>query len=317
LCRKQGITQRLFPALWNLWVFNAASGDLDSALTLATQLHELARQSSDPASTLQAHHANWSTLYSRGDLTGCASHAREGMQLYRHDRSDLSGLEYGSHDCGVCALMFSARTLALLGENATALRHAGDGVALAERLSHPFTRAFALTHAAAVHLELDDPRQAREYGELARDIAREWRFSLLEGWASCYLGASLARLDELTAGMALLCEGIERSRATGSEMFQPHLVGLLAAAHLRDGSIDEGLQCVSDALAISARTGERFYLSELHRIKGELHLAQGSGPQRQAEAEGELRKALAVAHSQRAALLASRATTALLGFSPS
>jgi tetratricopeptide (TPR) repeat protein len=233
------------------------------------------------------------------------------MQLYRHDRVDLSGFEYGSHDCGVCALMFSARTLALLGEKATALRHASDGVALAERLNHPFTRAFALTHAAAIHLELDDPLQAREYGEQARDVAHEWRFPLLEAWASCYLGASLAGLDESSAGLSLLTAGIERSRATGSEMFQPHLVGLLAAAHLREGAIDEGMRCVSDALAISARTGERFYLSELHRIKGELHRAQGPGPQRLAEAQDEFRKALAVAHSQRASLPASRATTAL------
>ncbi len=311
LCRKQGATQRLFPALWNLWVFNAARGEFDRAQTLATQLHELASASSDPASLLQAHHANWSTLYSRGDFTGCAAHTRDGMQLYRHDRLDLSGLEYGSHDCGVCALMFSARTLTLLGEGAMALRHAGDGVALAERLNHPFTRAFALTHAAAIHLELDDPVKAREYGEVAQGVAREWHFPLLEAWASCYLGAALARLDDLAAGLAMLGEGVERSRATGSEMFQPHLFGLLAAAHLRNGSIDEGLRCVSEALAVTARTGERFYLSELHRIKGELHLAQGSGCAGRAQAEGELRKALAVAHSQRASLPAARATTAL------
>jgi predicted ATPase len=42
LCRKQGVTQRLFPALWNLWVFNAARGEFDRAQALATQLHELA-----------------------------------------------------------------------------------------------------------------------------------------------------------------------------------------------------------------------------------------------------------------------------------
>jgi adenylate cyclase len=109
----------------------------------------------------------------------------------------------------------------------------------------------------------------------------------------------------------MLGEGVERSRATGSEMFQPHLFGLLAAAHLRNGSIDEGLRCVSEGLAVTARTGERFYLSELHRIKGELHLAQGSGCAGRALAEGELRKALAVAHSQRASLPAARATMAL------
>jgi len=311
LCRKQGVTQRLFPALWNLWVFKAARGELERAQALATQLHELACASSDPASMLQAHHANWSTLYARGDFTACAAHTREGMQLYRHDRIDLSGLEYGSHDCGVCALMFSARTLTLQGEGETALRHARDAIALAERLDHPFTRAFALTNAAAIHLELDDPAKGREYGEVARAVAREWHFPLLGAWASCYLGASLVRLDEVAAGLALLDEGIDRSRATGSEMFQPHLLGLLAAAHLRSGSTDDGMRCVSEALAISARTGERFYLSELHRIKGELHLAQEWDCAGRSQAESEFRQALAVAHSQHAALPARRATAAL------
>ena len=68
---------------------------------------------------------------------------------------------------------------------------------------------------------------------------------------------------------------------------------------------------MSEALAITARTGERFYLSELHRIKGELHLAQQSGADGRLQAESEFRKALAVAHSQHASLPAARATTAL------
>ena len=71
------------------------------------------------------------------------------------------------------------------------------------------------------------------------------------------------------------------------------------------------MQCVTEALAISTRTGERFYLSELHRIKGELHLAQQSDAEGRLQAESEFRNALAVAHSQHASLPAIRATTAL------
>ena len=310
LCRKQGATQQLFPALWNLWVFNAASGELDRAHGLATQLHELACTSGDPASMLQAHHANWTTLYSRGDLAGCAAHTRDGMQLYRTGR--VGDLEYGSHDCGVCARMFSARTLALFGETEKARRHLNEGIALAEQLAHPFTRAFGLTHAAAVCLELDDPLKCREYGEAARAVAREWQFPLLDAWAACYMGASLAQLDEAAAGLAMISDGIDRARAMGSEMFQPHLFGLLADAHLRNRSAEDGLRCVSEALAISARTGERFYLAELHRIKGELHWVQESSRAGRLQAESEFRKALAVAHSQHASLPAARVSTALL-----
>jgi DNA-binding winged helix-turn-helix (wHTH) protein/predicted ATPase len=311
LCQKQGAPQRLFPALWNLWVFSTVSGGLDRAQVLATQLYELACTSSDPASMLQAHHANWATLYSRGDLPGCAAHTRDGMQLYQLHRADDGDLEYGSHDCGVCARMFSARTLALFGESENALRHLDDGIALAEQLAHPFTRAFALTHAAAICLELDDPLKCREYGAAARAVAREWQFPLLDAWAACYMGASLAQLDEAATGLAMISDGIDRARAMGSEMFQPHLFGLLADVHLRNRSAEDGLRCVSEGLAISARTGERFYLAELHRIKGELHRVHGAGHDGRLEAESEFRKALAIAHSQHASLPAARTTTAL------
>ncbi len=309
LCHEHGATQRLFPALWNLWVFNAASGSLQQAHGLALQLRELARHSQDPASMLQAHHANWSTLYSLGDLAGCAAHTRDGLTLYSADHADGSDLEYGSHDCGVCARMFGARTLALSGEADAAARQVDEGIALAERLGHPFTRAFALTHAAAVHLELDDAVKCRDYGNAAREIASEWHFTLMDAWAACYVGASRVRLGEPAVGIAMIQQGIENARATGSEMFQSHLLGLLAEAQLRNRAIDEGLRYVDDAFRISAHTGERFYVAELHRIKGELCLAQ-TGSDR-ALAERQLRTALSIANSQAAALPAQRAAIAL------
>lgn len=309
LCQKHGTAPRLFPALWNLWVFNAASGSLGAAHRLALQLREIASGSGDPASMLQAHHANWSTLYSLGDLAGCAAHASDGLKLYPPDRVDGTDLEYGSHDCGVCARMFSARTLALSGKSAAAVRQVDAGIALAERLGHPFTRAFALMHAAAVHLELDDALGCRDYGNAAREIASEWHFSLLDAWAACYVGASRVLLDEAVPGIEMIEQGIQRARATGSEMFQSHLLGLLAQAQLRSRAIDEGLRRVEEAFTLSARTGERFYVAELHRIKGELCLARGGSDR--LLAERELRAALSIANSQDASLPAQRAAMAL------
>ena len=311
LCSRHGVTQRLFPALWNLWVFNAARGGLDTARTIATQLHELACASNDPSSLLQAHHANWSTLYSLGDFSGCASHAGDGIRLYQTEIVDPGSLEYGSHDCGVCARMFNARTLVLFGEIDAAVRQVDEAVALADRLAHPFTQAFALTHAAAVHLERGAATTCREYGAAARAIAREGRFSLLDAWASCYLGAALAQLGDVDAGLSMLREGVDGARATGSEMFQSHLLGLLAAVQLQRGSIDDGLHSVAEALAISERTGERFYVAELHRIRGELHLASNAGDKGRSRAQQDLTEALAIARSQNAALPAFRAAAAL------
>ncbi len=311
LCRKRGATQRLFPALWNLWVFNAARGDLHEAHRIATQLRKIACDSGDDASLLQAHHANWATLYSIGDLRGSISHADDGIRLYSIDQSDAGNLEYGSHDCGVCARMFSARSLVLFGRTHTAAQRADEAIALANRLAHPFTQAFALAHAAAIHLELGNATLGRDYGKAALTMAKEWRFNLIEGWASCYLGASLVELDEIAEGVSLIRRGIEQARATGSEMFQPHLLGLLAAAQLRNGCFDVGLRIVQEALAMSERTGERFYVAELHRLKGKLHLATSREQESCSLAEQELSKALAVARTQHALLPALRAAAAL------
>ena len=108
----------------------------------------------------------------------------------------------------------------------------------------------------------------------------------------------------------MIQQGIANARATGSEMFQSHLLGLLAEAHLHIRAIDEGQRCVEEAFAASTLTGERFYLAELHRIKGELHLAQESSESRPL-AEREFRAALDVANKQVASLPAQRAALAL------
>lgn len=298
LCRKRDTNRRFFPALWNLWVFNAARGDLQQAHALCSQLHQLAARSGDPLATIQAHHASWSTLYSLGDLTGCVAHAREGLNLDHCDLGGESDLEYGGHDCRVCARMFSARASALLGHADTALRLAEDGVKLAEQLAHPFTKGFALTHAAAIHLELDQPEKCREQGEAARKLAEEWQFRLLSAWAACYVGAARVQLSDPTGGLALIRKGIEDARVTGSEMFQSHLLGLRAAAELRNGGVDAGLDSVNEALATSARTGEQFYLADLHRIKAELHLARGADVRESRLAKSQLMQARSVATNQ-------------------
>jgi hypothetical protein len=41
------------------------------------------------------------------------------------------------------------------------------------------------------------------------------------------------------------------------------------------GQAEEGLTALAEALDLVNTTGERFYEAELHRLKGELLLAQG------------------------------------------
>jgi DNA-binding winged helix-turn-helix (wHTH) protein/predicted ATPase len=311
LCQKHGATQQLFPALWNLWVFYIARGRIDKARTLADTLTEQARQSADPVSLLQAHHANWTTLYTLGDPRGCVAHATEGIRLYEPDRSGTQTLEYGSHDTGVCARMFCARALVLLGRTAAAARMADESIALARELAHPFSLAFTLMYAADVHLERGDAAASRDYAAAAREIAEDQSFGLLFGWASCFLGSSMVELGQTGDGLSMIREGIEKARSTGSEMFQSHMLTLLARAQARNGFIAEALRSIDEAFVTSARTGERFYTAELHRLKGELQLVNGADAESRLLAEQEFRKALDIARIQGAKLLVLRAAVSL------
>ena len=101
--------------------------------------------------------------------------------------------------------------------------------------------------------------------------------------------------------------GLAAYRATGAEMWMPHYVALLAAAHEIGGQVEEGLALLDEALQIVERTGERWFAAELNRNKGELLVRQGH-----AEAAAELyHKALTIAEQQGAKLWELRAGASL------
>jgi DNA-binding winged helix-turn-helix (wHTH) protein/predicted ATPase len=311
LCRRRGVTPHVFPALWNLWIFSTARAQLDVARGLTDRLFELAHQTGDPAQLLQAHHAQWSTAFLLGDLDATEAHARDGIGLCQLDRCDPETLAYGSHDTGVCARAHCARALALRGRSDDGLAMMNEAVARARELDHPFTLAFALAHAAAVHQFHREASATRELAEAAHAIAREHSFPLLLTWSNCLLGWSLSELGEASTGLSVLQEGLRIAEATGSEVYRPHWLALLADAQAANGLIDEARHSIAEALEIRERQGEAFYLAELYRLRGELRLAgDGDGDaDRRRLADADFGQALEIAERQGARLLFLRAAT--------
>jgi predicted ATPase len=94
-------------------------------------------------------------------------------------------------------------------------------------------------------------------------------------------------------------------RVTGSELFAPFLVMLLASACAIAGQVEESLIALAEASQIVERTGERWLSAELNRQTGELLLRQGNC----AGAEEQYRKALTIAAEQGAKFWELRAAT--------
>ena len=131
--------------------------------------------------------------------------------------------------------------------------------------------------------------------------------ALMQGWA-------LVEEGQAEEGVAQIRQGLAARRATGTELYRPWFLALLAEAYGKVWQAAEGLVVLAEALAVVDKTGERFWEAELHRLQGELTLqSRGSGLPSTVEAEAEqcFHQALAVARTQQAKSWELRAATSL------
>ena len=78
------------------------------------------------------------------------------------------------------------------------------------------------------------------------------RGTVLHGWA-------LAMQGQGEAGLAEIRQGLAAYLATGSTLWQPYVLGLLAEAYGAGGHPDEGLTALAEALAVLDTTEVHYY----------------------------------------------------------
>jgi len=103
--------------------------------------------------------------------------------------------------------------------------------------------------------------------------------------------------------------GLAGYRVTAGELESPLWLAMMADAYRAIGRPEEGLSAVKEGLDLVEAMGIRFEEAELHRLRGELLLAQGGAAAE--DAESGFRRALEVAVSQEARSLELRATRSL------
>jgi predicted ATPase len=131
-------------------------------------------------------------------------------------------------------------------------------------------------------------------------------------WATFFQGWAVAAQGQREAGLAQMRQGLVGYQATGQEVLQPWLLGLLAEACAHAGQLDEGLRLVTEALEGVQQSGEREWEAELYRLKGEVLVHAEGGVQHAAvTAEACFHQALTIAHRQQAKALELRAALSL------
>ena len=210
-----------------------------------------------------------------------------------------------------------------LGYPEQALKRSHEALSLAQELSHPFSLALALNFAAMLHQSRREGQVVQERAEATIALCSEQGFPLFLAMGTMLQGWTLAEQGQVEEGIAQIREGLAAYQATGAEMWRPYFLALLAEMQGKVEQAEEGLRVVEEALAIVERTEERVYEAELHRLKGELLLAQESKKQKPVlslvegakgkneEVEECFHQAIKVARKQSAKSLELRAATSL------
>jgi predicted ATPase len=180
---------------------------------------------------------------------------------------------------------------------------------LAQQSAHPFSLGFALALTAIFHQFCREARAAQASAEAVLSLATEQGFSLWWAYGALPHGWALANQGQAKEGIEQLTQGLTAWRATGAELGRSCWLALLAEAHGTLGEPEAGLTALTEALALVDATGERWYESELYRLRGELLLQQSSD--NQAEAETCFHHAINIAQNQQAKSWELRAATSL------
>jgi predicted ATPase len=129
--------------------------------------------------------------------------------------------------------------------------------------------AIGLILAGMAYQTLNDEDATRRLAEDAEAVSAEHGFTLMLAWALALKGWALRNRSAAQA-LETARDAVTSAVATGSRQFHTWLLGVLAETQLAAGLADDGLKTVDEALAYADMTGERFYVSQLHRISDEL-----------------------------------------------
>jgi predicted ATPase len=172
--------------------------------------------------------------------------------------------------------VYAAWTLWVLGYADQALQHIDKALSLARELSHPFSLAVALNHAAYLHHFRREKPAALERAEEASALCSEQGFAFYWAMANVVRGWVLAAQPPPEEGIGQTLQGLTAWRDTGAVILVPTFLALLAESYGLAGQPEEGLTVLDEALAIAEANGECWWKAELCRLKGELWLIKAT-----------------------------------------
>ena len=274
LCRSAGVGSQQLAAIRGLWAYHLVRAELESALELSAHIRDLSLVNHNPGAVAEAHLAFGFTLGHLGRAKESVEHLRAGLATpgvppFR-DRAMGFAL-----DSGVALRGQLAKQLWYLGYPEESLREARETLAAAERLRSPYCIGWAAMFLAMIHEMRGEVDEDLRHSSEAIQMAIEHGLLEVHGCVSFITGG-------LSCTTASRKRAFRRCVITWSRRVRldPELRCQTPSRRWGDcllltGNYDEALERVNEGLSIGAANGEVYCEAELHRLRGEILLAQG------------------------------------------
>ena len=307
LAAQEGDVETRWTALELTAAVALARGECERALGAARELLAAARERDAAALFVEGHRIAGLALSMLGDRAAGGTHLEQAVERYE-PLPPGTGAAAGVYDAGVVSLACLASNLRALGQVRASERRLSEALALAGKIEHPPSEAFACATAARICIERRDWPRARA---AIRRIERVANGHALAEWlprSAVLAGAAAAEAGDPDEGIVRVQDGLNGLRNVGADGGRPCALLVLGRVCLAGGQVQRGLDSVDEALAACHERG-REHESELMRVRAALLLARGAEAESGAEdlAEDLLVRAREAARFQTARLHELRA----------
>jgi class 3 adenylate cyclase/tetratricopeptide (TPR) repeat protein len=315
LCGAIGDSPEVGRALFGIWTYFLFHGLMGEAEEAVQKIVRLAGATGDPDIRIMAQLAAAQTYLWMGDWNRCLSHAQAVDALYAPEKHSTFIIQYAQNPrFTAMGCHFWANWA--LGRSETATNMVSAAIDEARQVNHDFTFVIAyLCKPMLAYYQRRTDDLTDSIGEFVQSAEKAGNpfYSSLAKVLEAAVKAASGRREE---GIQQVLEQRRLMQEAGLYLAEPLVVTVLAELLLDAARYEEGLAAIDEAYPVFLANGQRTFLAEMSRLRGELLLARGGDATgaRAREIEGCFREALRIASSQSAKALELRAALRLARF---
>jgi class 3 adenylate cyclase/predicted ATPase len=309
LCQRIGDEFQRFGIMLGNWEWHLVRGDLQPSVALASHGMSLAERQSDPGMLMEALFMRGATMFYRAEFADARICYEQAVTAYDDREGTRLWATHTGHNAGVTHRCYLALVLWHLGYPDQALRLDRETRELARTIGHAFSTGHAVDFTAFLcnYCRLGAEVRAAAEEELA--LATDQGFQLWHACGTLHKGAGVLLQGRPEEALSVLLKGFSAFRATGAKVRVPSYLGMLGDAYTQSARFEDARKALNEGLEVAEKNDDRCHEAELHRLKGELLLAES--PDQSPVAEDCFQRAIETALRQGSKGWELRATMSL------